>query len=84
MAHCTHAVRPAEGGPKACAVTSTSRSSRLGGMASANIRRASATSCRSTPATNRRGTLAVNCLGVLRMHRCLARPVRVTHEPAEV
>jgi hypothetical protein len=31
-----------------------------------------------------RRALAMNSLSVLCMHRCLARPVSVAHEPAEV
>ena len=73
-------------------MTHASCSTRPGGMARANIRGASATHCHSTLATNRssalamdrRGVLAMNRLSVLRVHRCLARPVSVAHEPAEV
>ena len=75
-------MRSAKSGSKARRVTSCR--TRSGGMAPAGIRGASATDCRSTLAMNSRGVLAVNRVGVLRVHRCLARPVSVAHEPAEV
>jgi len=61
-------------------------------MALANIPGAFATGCRSplatirgsAPATGCRGVLAMNRLSVLHMHRCLARPVSVAHEPTEI
>src|SRR5215831_5853814 len=40
--------------------------------------------CRRVLAMNGGGALAMNTLSVLSMHRCLARPVSVAHEPAEV
>src|SRR5437773_12190948 len=93
-------MKSGEAGYRARAVTDASCITRPGGMAPADICGASATHCRSTLATNRssalatnrssalamdrRGALAMNCPSALRMHRCLARPVSVAYEPAEV
>ena len=78
----------AEAGSRIRAVPETARTAHLASVTSANFRR--------TPATRRafamhRGAFAAGCralamisLSILRMHRCLARPVSVAHEPAQV
>ena len=84
VCHRTRAVRPTESGSKTRAVTDASCSTRLCGMAPAHIRGTFATGCCSALVTNRCGALAMNRLNILRMHRCLARPMSVAHEPAQV
>jgi hypothetical protein len=75
-------MRSAESGSKARTVTSCGTGP--GRMVPASIRDASATERRSTLAMYSRGVLTVNRVSVLRVHRRLARPVSVAHEPAEV
>ena len=71
VTHRTHAMRSAEAGSKARAVTDTSCTRHLGSVASANVRGALAVNCRGALAMGR-GALAMNRAEVLRMHCCLA------------
>ena len=60
VTHRAHAMRSAEAGSKARAVTHTSCSRHLGSVASANVRGALA--------MDRRGALTMNRLSILRVH----------------
>ena len=71
MTHGMHAMRSAEAGSKARAVTHTSCSRHLGSVASANVRGALAVDRRGALAMDRRA-LAMSRLSILRVHGRMA------------
>jgi hypothetical protein len=90
VSHGMHAaVKPAEAGSKARAMSGAPQASHRGGAASPNMRAVSAMKSRA-PSVHRctfamsRRALTMGGTEVLCMCRCLAGTVRITHEPAEI
>lgn len=82
VTHRMHAVGSGEAGSKARGMTGTPRISRPTGVAFARIRCAPAMGRHALPMTRR--TLAMHCVGILRVHGRLARPIGVAHELPKV